>query len=381
MPYITCVRAQRTHQLSFDDIMNGLDSSSFVQDKYTWDTTTWCPEVISRKVLDKFNYSRMYSSIREFNEKYADLISADKASLYSSFKIPKRSGGLRQIDQPNARLMCALRELKQILEKEFGFTYHTSAFAYVRHRSTIDAVKRHQANNSRWLLKTDLSKFFPSTNQEFLLKMLYQTFPLCEFSRVDLYRKAFEEAISLCFLNGGLPQGTPISPMLTNQMMIPVDYTISKMCHEYSPHICYTRYADDMDFSSEYSFHWTDIVNKVSKILESFGAPFTFNKEKIHYGSSAGRNWILGVMLNKDNNITIGHARKKNFKVLLFSFGNSIKDGKPWNLEDAQHLQGLISYFKMVEGNEEIDRIVSNYSEKFGFNLYDKLKAIIKGDL
>ena len=382
MPYITVNRVPRMYQLTFDDILNGVDPRRLEVTKDTYDTTTWCPRAINPKIKDRMDFAGMYRAIRDFNEKYANLIDTeDKSTLYYSFKIPKRSGGLRQIDAPETPLMNALTELKRILEEKFFFTYHTTAFAYVRGRSTIDAVKRHQKNGSRWVLKTDLSKFFPHTTPEFLFKMLYKTFPLCEYIYEDFrYREEFERAMSLCFLNGGLPQGTPTSPMLTNQMMIPIDHEINKMCHEYQPHLCYTRYADDMDISSEYSFHWTDVVRRIGEILQSFEAPFEFNKDKIHYGSTAGRNWMLGVMLNKDGNITVGHENKKTFKNSLFAFGNSIKDGKPWNIEDTQHLQGLASYYKMVEG-ELIDQIIQKYSEKFGFSLIEKMKQIIKGEL
>lgn len=381
MPYITVSRVPRRYQLSFDDILNGLDPKCLEATKDTRDTTTYFASAIGKKVKERINFCGMFDAISKFNEKHKGLIETeDKSTLYYSFKIPKRSGGLRQIDAPEAPLMAALTELKKILEEKFMFTYHTTAFAYVRGRSTIDAVRRHQHNGSRWVLKTDLSKFFPHTTPEFLFKMLYQTFPLCDYINEDFgYKEAFEKALSLCFLNGGLPQGTPTSPMLTNQMMIPVDHEINKVCREFRPHLCYTRYADDMDISSEYSFHWTEVVKAIGVVLRKFEAPFEFNKDKIHYGSTAGRNWMLGVMLNKDGNITVGHENKKTFKNSLFAFGCAIKDGHPWSVEDTQHLQGLLSYYKMVEG-ELIDQIVQKYSGRFGFDIPEKMKEIIKGE-
>ena len=377
--YITVNREPRVYQLTFEDIMYGLDESKLALQKDTRDTTTWKVDTINRRLIEKTDFNAMQAALRGFVERYQDLIAVeDKSTLYRSFKIPKRSGGLRQIDAPNDELKRALYDLKMIFEKKFYMSYHTAAFAYVHGRSTIDSVKRHQQNKSRWFLKTDMRHFFPSTSQEFLMKMLCMTFPFCSFIHDDWgNRELLEKALSLCFLNGGLPQGTPTSPMLTNALMIPIDHAISKMCHEYQPHLCYTRYADDILISSEYSFKWTDVQSKLIAILESFGAPFSLHPDKTRYGSSAGRNWNLGVMLNAENKITIGHEKKKVFKAMVFQFMTDDAKGVAWALEDVQHFLGLVSYYRMVE-KESIDTILATYSAKFNKDVEATAKALLK---
>lgn len=377
--YITVNREPRVYQLTFEDIMYGLDESKLALQKDTRDTTTWKVDAINRRLIEKTDFNAMQAALRGFVERYQDLIAVeDKSTLYRSFKIPKRSGGLRQIDAPNDELKRALYDLKMIFEKKFYMSYHTAAFAYVHGRSTIDSVKRHQQNKSRWFLKTDMRHFFPSTSPEFLMKMLCMTFPFCAFVQDDWgNRELLEKALSLCFLNGGLPQGTPTSPMLTNALMIPIDHAISKMCHEYQPHLCYTRYADDILISSEYSFKWTDVQNKLIAILNSFEAPFSLHPDKTRYGSSAGRNWNLGVMLNAENKITIGHEKKKVFKAMVFQFMTDDAKGVAWGLEDVQHFLGLISYYRMVE-KESIDAILATYSAKFNKDVEATAKALLK---
>ena len=377
--YITVNREPRVYQLTFEDIMYGLDESKLALQKDTRDTTTWKVDAINRRLIEKTDFNAMQAALRGFVERYQDLIAVvDKSTLYRSFIIPKRSGGLRQIDAPNDELKRALYDLKMIFEKKFYMSYHTAAFAYVHGRSTIDSVKRHQQNKSRWFLKTDMRHFFPSTSPEFLVKMLCMTFPFCAFIEDDWgNRELLEKALSLCFLNGGLPQGTPTSPMLTNALMIPIDHAISKMCHEYQPHLCYTRYADDILISSEYSFKWTDVQNKLIAILNSFEAPFSLHPDKTRYGSSAGRNWNLGVMLNAENKITIGHEKKKVFKAMVFQFMTDDAKGVAWGLEDVQHFLGLISYYRMVE-KENIDAILATYSAKFNKDVEATAKALLK---
>ena len=380
MPYyITVNREPRMRQFTIDDILNGIDESRLVLQKDTRDTITWKVDAISRELIEKTDFYAMQVALIEFVEKYKKLIAVeDKSTLYRSFKIPKRSGGLRQIDAPNDELKKALYELKFIFEKKFYMSYHTSAFAYVHGRSTIDSVKRHQQNNSRWFLKTDMRHFFPSTTPEFLMNMLCTTFPFCSFVNYDFgCRELLEKALSLCFLNGGLPQGTPTSPMLTNALMIPIDHAINKMCHEYAPHLCYTRYADDILISSQYNFQWSDVQGRLISILEAFRAPFTLHPEKTRYGSSAGRNWNLGVMLNAENKITIGHEKKKVFKAMVFQFMTDDAKGNPWTLEDVQHFLGLISYYRMVE-KDSINEILKVYSAKFNKDVETTAKALLK---
>ena len=94
--------------------------------------------------------------------------------------------------------------------------------------------------------------------------------------------------------NGRLPQGSPISPLITNIMMIPIDLEIAKWCREQKPHLVYTRYADDILISSEFNFKWHEVQLKLIEILKKFETPFSLNAEKTRYGSSAGRNWKSG---------------------------------------------------------------------------------------
>lgn len=378
MPYITIPIKPKEYQISFDDILNGVSETVFDrQSENTYDTKTVWRTTTPKRLLENIKINEMLNAIRTFNAKYKHLIDTeDKSTLYRSFKIPKRSGGLRQIDAPEDELMLALRELKFLFEKKLFASYHTAAFAYVKGRCTIDAVKRHQRNNSRWFLKLDFSNFFGSTTIDFVMSQLKNMFPYNELiafgGEADL-----RTALSLCFLNGGLPQGTPISPTITNLMMIPIDHAISKAMRERTPHIIYTRYADDLLLSSDISFKWSDVQQEIIDILKKFNAPFSLNTTKTRYGSSAGRNWNLGVMLNKDNQITIGHQKKKAFKAMLFSIINDYKNGIIWSVEDAQVLGGLISYYIMVE-EQPIKKIIADYSTKYNTDVFAIIKEILR---
>ena len=281
------------------------------------------------------------------------------------------------ISQPNEKLMCALRELKIIFEDDFGVLYHTNAYAYIKKRCTIDLMKKHQKNESKWFAKLDLHNFFGSTTINFVMKMFSMIFPFSEVVSSNEGKEALETALELAFLNGGLPQGTPISPLITNVMMIPIDFALSKKFRDFNgDRLIYTRYADDFIISSRYTFSCNDVEKTITETIKSFNAPFELNAKKTRYGSSSGANWNLGVMLNANNDITIGHKKKREFQSALNSYIKDKKNGSGWCLNDVQILNGQISYYKMVEG-DVIDRIIDHIDQKNGTDV----RSMIREDL
>lgn len=286
--------------------------------------------------------------------------------------------GFRRIDAPNFTLKTALSELKDLLEVKCGALYHTSAFAYIKDRSTLKAMKRHQRNESKWFLKLDFSNFFGSTTLPFVMDMLSMVFPFCEIVKSKEGEEELRKALCLGFLNGSLPQGTPLSPMLTNVMMIPIDYHVTKALRNFNDQaFVYTRYSDDSIISSKYNFNPRDVENLFISILEYFRAPFHINTAKTRYGSSSGSNWNLGTILNKDNNITVGFRTKRAMKAALHSYALDKKNGKPWELSDVQKLAGRISYFKMVE-DDTVTKMINHVCRGVNMNIPKMIKEDLK---
>ena len=382
MPYVTLKTQPYFKQMSLDDILAGIDDiRPYITPHGGGSSTrTYHCKYINSALREKVDIDSLIRMFKAFNVVHKDLFRDDMQSLYHSFHIPKRSGGFRRIDAPCDELMEALRELKKIMETQCGALYHTSAYAYVPGRCSVDAIKRHQYNESKWFLKTDFSDFFGSTTPKFVEQQLEQIFPFCEIMKHPEGRQALLKSLSLCFLNGGLPQGTPISPMLTNLMMIPIDFELSNNLRDYKPmkqNFVYTRYADDIQITCKYNFKFTEIVEYINEVLRKHNAPFAIKAKKTRYGSTAGSNWNLGLMLNKDNEITVGHRVKRQFKAALCNYIMDKKNGKDWTLEDIQILTGKMSYYKMVEP-EYVKYVLNHYSEKFGIDVAGTLKEDLR---
>lgn len=366
-------------QISLDDILSGEIDVRKLTISNDSNTRTIYSKAVSTEFLKQFDIQTMIASLKRFNRVHDRLFHCKRADLYDTFYIPKKSGGVRRIDAPLPELKAALRELKAMFETEMFALYHTSAFGYVKGRSTVDSIKRHQSNRSRWFLKLDFSNFFGNTSLEFIMASLSNIFPFSEICKEKDGYNALKKALSLAFLNDGLPQGTPISPMLTNLMMIPIDHRISNTLREFNDHhFIYTRYADDLLISCRYNFEYQKIVKFIEETLHAFHAPFSLKEEKTRYGSNAGSNWNLGVMLNKDNEITVGHKNKARFRAMISNYILDRKNGKTWDLHDLQVLLGLYQYYRMVEP-EYIDGVIQFNREKYHVDAIEMIKKDLAG--
>ncbi len=369
MVYVTVRQSPQYRQMTLEELLFQNIQSPILVRVNTANTRTYEYDAISPHFTKELDIAGMVFKLHQFNQATASLRQQDRQSLYHSFEVPKKSGGFRRIDNPSPELKNALRTLKTIFEEDCGVLYHTTAFAYVKKRCTIDALKRHQSNESRWFAKLDIHDFFGSTTLEFAMSMFSMVFPFSEIVKVMGGRQELQTALELAFLNGGLPQGSPVSPLITNIIMIPVDYKLSNaLRHFRGQSYVYTRYADDFTISSKYDFDIHAIEALVTDTLQLFHAPFSLNAKKTRYGSSAGRNWNLGLMLNKDNQITIGAKKKRQFQSMLYNYITAKQNNKPWTKQDIQVVKGYYSYYHKVEG-ETIDAIIRHINTKMGVDV------------
>lgn len=380
MVYIVVKQSPMYKQMNIEDLLFGSVCDNLLISKNIGNTKTYCLEELPEKLHRAINKDALINKLKEFNQSVDHLRTVDRVKLYYSFLIPKKTGGTRRIDAPNPELMDALRSLKTLFETSFGakVLYHTSAFAYIEGRSTIDAVKRHQANESRWYAKFDLSNFFGNTTMEFTMQQLSMIFPFSEIIKIPEGRVELEKALDLAFLNGGLPQGTPISPLITNIIMIPIDFKLKKALRDLDgKYHVYTRYADDFIISSRYDFNFRNVEKLIADTIVDSGAKFRLKPEKTRYGSTAGRNFNLGLMVTSENRITIGNAKKRQIEMLMRNYAIDVKNGNRWDLSDVQVFAGQLSYLRMVEP-DVFERIVQHINGKFSIDIMSEIKADLK---
>lgn len=367
MPYITSFSKFTPQQIDIYDLLyRGVEEQKPLQ-TYR-DTHTTHIQESAAKYPEHLTaiITRLYSlAVHHFPQDLA----------YQIFRIPKASGGFREIQAPNPELKEWQRDVIHFFRHTCQMLWHNNAFAYIEGRSAVDALRLHQQNNSNWFLKLDVKDFFPSWTVDDLLVQLFQLYPFNFFlgSHMTHPCAAFTQLIKGCCRNNQLPQGAPTSPILSNLVMIPCDHQINKELYNYKNHrFIYTRYADDLLISCKEAFDPAEIKALVASLLPS---NLKFNDDKTRYGSKAGRNWNLGLMLNQHNDITLGYKEKQRLRAAIDCFARTLRT-EPWQLEDRAHLAGQLAYLKHIEP-EYHAAVLSKYNAKYNLDITEELKLNI----
>lgn len=378
MPYVvTTIDPDNLQKINLNSfLLSGKVTVRKIQAKRRFNLTKWYNKSPELSGFDVSNMAKMMGYVRQISRRRLEI-----NMNYRHFTIPKKTGGERPIDEPNPELKAVQATLKEKCIDNVMDRTHTAAFAYCKDRSTKLCRMRHQANKSNWFLHLDLHHFFNSLTHPWVMNQIRSIYPYSELEQSQF--DTFKDAMLVCWLDGGLPQGTVISPALSNLCMIPFDCELNKRLA--TKGFVYTRYADDIEISHQKWFDAQEIIKTVEEVMAKLDAPFTLNREKTHYGSRAGRNWGLGLMLNKDNQITIGHEKKRllkaelhhllcDWKTMLTMENNADKTVKADEIrKKAIKLQGKLAYLRYIEPKYG-EYMQTHLEEKIGVSL----KTIIK---
>jgi hypothetical protein len=153
---------------------------------------------------------------------------------YREFSIPKRAGGTRKIAAPDDKLKSVQRRiLRRLLAR---LKRHPAAMGFERGRSIVTNARPHA--DKAVVVRMDLKDFFPATTAKRVRDY---------FRKIGWSREASELLVKLCTRDGGLPQGAPTSPALSNLVNYRLDARLAGLAKKFGA--TYTRYADDLTFS------------------------------------------------------------------------------------------------------------------------------------
>ena len=310
---------------------------------------------------------------------------------FRQFKIKKKSGGFRQITAPrNRSFMMLLQSVNEILKAIY--TPSDYAMGFTEKRSVVTNASVHRSQN--YVFNIDLKDFFPSVEQGRVMKRLtlapFNFSPqiallisgLCSMrvKRVQpIETKQHDLDKQFMYV---LPQGAPTSPIITNTICDTLDRRLAGLAKRFG--LRYTRYADDITFSSIHFVYseYGELIKDLSLILISQG--FVINKAKTRIQKLGSRQEVTGIIVSDKLNVTKKYVREiRSLLYIWDKYGYSaamsrfypkykaekghIKKGNP---DLTNVLDGKLMYLKMVKGDTDFVYV----------KLYTKFQELVNRD-
>lgn len=277
-------------------------------------------------------------------------IAATGPKRYRVYQIAKRSGGQRTICQPSRELKALQYVLIRNILREL--LVHEAATAYVPGGSIKDNAARHAYG--RVIYKIDFRSFFPSIRAGDWEAYVRQKLP--EMTKEDV---RFTQHVLFWGEGSGEPRclsiGAPSSPYLSNALMFDFDRHLAERCLEVG--IAYTRYADDLTFSTDGFLDKQAVRGLIrSAISAGFVPRLTINEDKTILVSKSTRRRVTGLIITNDGKVSLGRERKRLISSMVDHAGKGDLD-----IEQLPTLRGWLAYANDVEP-DFIGRLRRRYS-------------------
>jgi RNA-directed DNA polymerase len=365
-------------------------------------------------IVKKIQYG---DKVIPFEEKqlnyYINKSTTHNKPTYFTFSIKKKSGGDRKIHAP----IKGLKEFQKALNIIFQSIYepHPAAKGFVMGKSIVDNALVHK--NQNYVYNIDLKDFFPSIDKSRVWgRLLTEPFKLnssnerkkianmiavlcCTPMKVERFiNNKWEKDIELSVL----PQGAPTSPTITNAICEKLDIRLSGVAKRFG--LNYSRYADDITFSSKHNSYeikeglfenifltGSAFDKEIRRIIRD--QKFNVNESKVRLQKKGYRQEVTGLSVNEKVNVNrtyINLVRKWIYlwetygfeKAYVFFIKNyssekgQVKKGQP-NM--AMVLEGKLLYLKMVKGenNSTYLRLKNRFDKLVGTKEIENNKNIV----
>jgi len=294
-------------------------------------------------------------------------------------EIPKENGKIRMLGIPTVIDRVVQQAITQILSPIYERQFSNNSYGFRPKRNAHQALnkcKDHITDGNKYAVDMDLEKFFDTVNQSKLMEVLSQTVKDGRvISLIHKYlnagvivRNKFEET------KVGVPQGGPLSPLLSNIMLNELDRELEKRGHRF------VRYADDMVIlcKSERSAKRT-LTNVIPYIEEKLFLKVNREKTVVAYISKIKFLGYSFYRYGKEGRLRIHSksiAKMKERIKTLTSRSNGWGDARR---KEAlrQYITGWVNYFKLAEMKSILLQVDDWYRRRLRMAIWKQWKRII----
>lgn len=213
--------------------------------------------------------AQLYSSIREMKYLAQPILGVD---------IPKGNGKTRLLGIPTVTDRVLQQAVSQVLMPKYESDFSVHSYGFRPNKSARQAVGKaldYIHEGFSFIVDIDLKTFFDEVDHCLLLNLLHQKVK-CPIT-MRLIRKWLRAPIQI---NGklhkrrkGVPQGSPLSPLLANILLNELDKELTRR------NLRFVRYADDFSIYTKYKSHATATLKAIEKFLKT-KLKLTINREK-----------------------------------------------------------------------------------------------------
>ncbi len=250
-----------------------------------------------------------------------------------------------------------------------GFKIHGCALAYKKvEESPKSPILRNAKLHStfKYTIRVDFKDFFYSIKSKDFVKILkshsrYSILSEDEISFLTNILFLEHKKYGFC-----LAIGAPTSPILSNIIMHSLDEEIYTISHKLGRNNVYTRYSDDIIFSTNQKGDCNIFFNELNELLKKNDSPYLeINEQKTIYSSRGKRRRITGLIICPNTKISIGRSNKRYIKKLVHEFKIGILNVN----EDITYLKGYLAFILDVEPS-----FYNSLVMKYGYEVFEKLK-------
>ncbi len=312
---------------------------------------------------------------------------------YEVYPILKRSGGHRYISSPDDELKKVQRWINKYVLA--NVKPHWRCYSYHSEASIYNAAKEHCS--SKWLIKMDIENFFDSVSEVVVYKMFrkfgYKPLLSFELSRVcTIEPRSINQAMVGKWINynsgsdefpykrknvkyfGRLPQGAPTSPAISNIIFSDIDEVLQGFSEKNN--LTYTRYADDICFSSHDKAFTREcaklVIDFCTIVLRTNG--YAAKKLKTKVIPPGVRKVVLGLNVDHDEpKLTKAYKKRLESHIRGIEEFNAVGHAEHKKFKSVfgmlEHVLGLINHARLVEYGYAM-KLLSRYNiakQKQGF--------------